>query len=150
MSPSPVDPETPDSFAALSIPGPAITATSARFWEAVAQDRFELQRCDDCSTWVFYPRETCPFCWSDALVWTVASGRGIVRSFSEVARAGDPSWVPAVPYHVILVALEEGPTMLTLLVGDGTPTVGDAVVFSPRPIGNHRLPTFGLVSHLPD
>lgn len=68
---------------------------------------------------MFYPRGHYTRCWSDDLRWNDASGLGVVKSFSHVHKPGHPGWKPAAPYIVILVELDEGPTMLSLLASYG-------------------------------
>lgn len=138
-----------NDFDQLSVPGPTVTSTSERFWEAVDRGSFEIQQCDDCGAWIFYPRVLCPSCWSENLTWREASGRGTLRTYSTVERPGHPGWAPAAPYVVALVTLEEGPTMLTLLIHDRNgqaPALGSAVAFSPTEISGRRLPTFQTTS----
>ncbi len=59
------------------------------YFDNLAAGRLRLQRCDDCSEWVFYPRAVCPHCGSEALVWHEPSGRGTVYSTSVVRRMPD-------------------------------------------------------------
>lgn len=128
----------------LQVPPPTPTGTSTPFWEACAAGRFTLQHCLDCAHWVFYPRQMCPFCWSERLEWRAASGRGTVRSFTVIHRPGHPAWRVAVPYTVVVLDLEEGPRMLTALV-DVEPAdvrVGLPVEVTLRHVGDHTLPFF--------
>jgi hypothetical protein len=65
--------------------------------------------------------------------WFDASGAGRVHSYTVIRQApGD--YAGAVPYLLAYVELEEGPRVLTNLVGfDAEPAIGDAVtaVFEP-------------------
>jgi uncharacterized OB-fold protein len=103
-------------YAALAAPGPTVTALTRPFWDAVAQGRLLLERCRDCGAAIFYPRAICPHCWSDRLAWIEAEGRGRLKTWSTVARPAHPAWSPVAPYSVGLVALAEGPTMLSHLL----------------------------------
>jgi uncharacterized OB-fold protein len=128
----------------LKTPGPTVTALTAPFWEAAAQGRLIVQGCEECGKAVFYPRQICPHCWSDRLVWRDACGRGRLKSFSVVSKPGHPGWLPAAPYVVGLVELGEGPTMLSHIV---TPEghiceVGEALELAPTRIGGRLLPAF--------
>ncbi|MGN6101392.1 MAG: Zn-ribbon domain-containing OB-fold protein [Devosia sp.] len=105
-------------YADLAVPGPTVTALTRPFWEAAAAGRLLLQRCRDCRRWVFYPRATCPYCWSEALDWAEASGRGRLRTWSTVVRPAHPAWAAVAPYSVGLVGLAEGPTLLSHLLAD--------------------------------
>ncbi|MEW6630656.1 MAG: zinc ribbon domain-containing protein [Pseudomonadota bacterium] len=128
---------------ALKTPGPTITALTAPFWEAAAEGRLKIQRCEDCGKAVFYPRPICPHCWSARLVWVEASGKGRLKSFSEVHKPGHPGWLPAAPYVVGLVELAEGPTMLSLILAGTQPLrVGGMLQLAPTATGGRVLPAF--------
>ncbi|WP_189425644.1 Zn-ribbon domain-containing OB-fold protein [Devosia pacifica] len=102
----------------LNVPGPTATALSQPFWDAAAEGRLILQRCLACERAVFYPRAICPHCWSDALAWQEASGSGRLRTWSIIERSAHPAWQAVAPYAIGIVALEEGPTMLSHILGD--------------------------------
>jgi uncharacterized OB-fold protein len=80
-----------------------------RYLDALAQGRFEIQKCAACARHVFYPRVLCPHCGSDRLEWVAPSGRGTVYSTTVVRRkpadGGD--------YNVCLVDLAEGVRMMS-------------------------------------
>ena len=127
----------------LAVPGPTMTALTTPFWAAVEEGRLLIQRCGGCGRAVFYPRAMCPYCWSEDVSWEEASGRGRLKSFSEVWKPGHPGWIPGAPYVVGLVALAEGPVMLSnVLPGGRAVVVGDAVMFGPTNIGGRVLPCF--------
>ncbi len=100
-----------------SRPLPRPTAISAPFWRAAAQGKLLLQRCRRCSSFIYYPRPFCPTCLSDDLEWKEASGRGTVYTYTVVRRAATPAFADKVPYVLAIVELEEGPRMLTNIVG---------------------------------
>ncbi|MBN9045323.1 MAG: OB-fold domain-containing protein [Rhizobiales bacterium] len=132
-------------LAELKVPGPTQTELTRPFWAAASEGRLLIQRCDDCARAVFYPREICPHCWSANLRWSDASGRGRLKSFSTIHKPGHPGWLPAAPYTVGLVELEEGPTMLSLILSDGQgPRVGNRLVMQPTEIGGRVLPAFKI------
>jgi len=119
------------------IPAPKPTPETRVFWDAAAQGKFLIGRCTACGKAHWYPRTTCPFCWSET-EWVEASGRGTIYSYSVMRRAPEP-------YVVAYVTLAEGPTMLTNLVDcdfDGL-AIGQAVrlKFSPSE-GGPPVPTF--------
>lgn len=97
-------------------PFPEPDPDTGRFWEAVSAGRFEIQRCTACARHVFYPRLHCPHCGSAELQWVSASGRATVHSYTVVHRA-PPAFAEEAPYVVALVDLEEGPRMMTRLLG---------------------------------
>ncbi|MBL8688051.1 MAG: Zn-ribbon domain-containing OB-fold protein [Rhodospirillaceae bacterium] len=79
------------------------------FWEALADGRFLVRRCTDCSRAHWYPRGVCPFCFSGGTEWVDGSGRGTIYSYSVMRRV-------QTPYAIAYVTLEEGPTMMTNIV----------------------------------
>jgi uncharacterized protein len=86
------------------------------FWESVKAHAMRVQRCGACGAFVFFPRALCPVCFSDALVWTPVSGRGVVHAFTIPHRHSSPAFQADLPYIVALVELEEGPRLMTNLV----------------------------------
>lgn len=131
-------------FNSLSVPGPTITEESRPFWEAAALGRFQIQRCDECSLWVFYPRSICPGCWSHRLSWYAASGEALLESFSIIESAGHPGWRSVTPYTLGIVKLLEGPTMLTTLIEIEADSIQIGMLLKVRfvQVGSHFLPMF--------
>jgi hypothetical protein len=58
----------------------------------------------------------CPFCGSTSVRWTEVSGNGSIYTFT-IARRGDGAYRNHAPYVVAFVTLDEGPTMMTNIVG---------------------------------
>lgn len=100
-------------------PLPAVTSLNAPFWEALKRRELKLQRCDGCGYVWHPPGPLCPHCWSDRFTWTRLSGRGRVNSWVVFHQAYFKSFEGDVPYNVAEVELEEGPRLLTNLVGVG-------------------------------
>jgi len=131
-------------FERLNAPAPIPTAISQPFWDAAARHELALQRCAQCDQWIFYPRTHCPHCWSDRLLWDLASGKGRLKTFSIVHKPGHPAWATAAPYALGIIALSEGPSMLsTLLAPDlGSLHVGMPLRVRLVSIGAFTLPMF--------
>jgi uncharacterized OB-fold protein len=98
------------SAAARTIPAPPVSPETTPFWDAAAAGRLLVKRCEACGEPHYYPRAICPFCGSDRTSWQEASGHGTIYSYSVFRRA-------PVPYAIAYVTLEEGPTMMTNIVG---------------------------------
>jgi hypothetical protein len=97
-------------------PVPKPTPETAEFWQAARRGILLIQRCDDCSRHYFYPRPLCPSCLSRRVVWVEASGRGRLHTF--VINHRPPRGYPAKgPYILAIVELEEGPRMMSNIVG---------------------------------
>lgn len=85
------------------------------WWDATRASKLLIQRCETCAHAQLYPRAVCTRCHGSDLGWMEASGRGVVYSHTTVHRAPDPAFEP--PYVVALVRLEEGPVVMTNIVG---------------------------------
>jgi len=125
---------------------PTPTVDSAPFWEGCAQGKLLLQACDACKSMIYFPRRTCPHCGASSLRWAQASGRGKVFSFSEVhVSFYGPEWNSELPYTLALIDLEEGPRMLSRMIGDtGGLRIGDSVQVVFVEAENQKLPFFQL------
>jgi uncharacterized OB-fold protein len=101
----------------MSEPRPISPADSctAEWWDATREGRLLVQRCVPCGARQHYPRAICTTCGATELSYDEASGRGVVYSHTTVARAPHPAFTP--PYVVAMVRLDEGPVLLTNIVG---------------------------------
>ena len=98
-------------------PLPAPDADSAAFWRGLREGKLLLQHCLDCANVQYYQQGLCRRCGGERIEHRPASGRGKVHSYSVVYRAPGPAFKRDVPYAVLLVELEEGPRMISSLVG---------------------------------
>jgi uncharacterized OB-fold protein len=105
------------STAALPAPAPYQSPDNKEFWAATTEGRLLLRKCDDCGAFIWYPRPFCPACSSHSTSWVQASGQGTVYTFTVVHRSGLPGFRDALPYVVAYVELEEGPRVMTNVVG---------------------------------
>ena len=115
----------------------------APFWEAADAGRLVLPRCRSCATFIWYPRAFCPACHTSGVEWVPASGRGTVYSFT-VSQRGMGPWAEHAPYVIAYVELEDGPRVLTNIVGADPDEVriGDAVTAVFQPAGSHQVLRF--------
>src|SRR4051812_44042023 len=102
------------SDAAKFVPQP--TPETEPFWQGCAQGVLRLQRCRPCREFYFPPRPMCPRCWSTEVDWELVSGRGTLHSYVINHRPA-PGFAADAPYAIALVQLEEGPRMLSNIVG---------------------------------
>ena len=82
-----------------------------------------LQRCLECpgQPAYFYPRPFCPTCLSSNVEWFEASGRGKLHTYV-IAHRGAQGFDDAVPYVIAVVELDEGPHLMSNIVGvEATP-----------------------------
>jgi uncharacterized OB-fold protein len=98
-------------------PVPVPSPESAPFWKAAREHRLLVPRCRACGKFWLPPSRLCPHCLSNDTDWEEASGRGKIYSFVVFHRVYHPAFAGEVPYVVAIVELEEGPRMLTNVVG---------------------------------
>ena len=63
------------------------------------------------------PTQHCPECLNENDDWVELSGRGTVWSFGVYYHVFNASFQDDIPYNVALVELEEGPRLVTNIVG---------------------------------
>ena len=97
-------------------PVPVPDPESAPYWEAVNEGRLVVQRCTRCGNHQLYPRPHCIRC-RGPVEWVEASGRGTVYSYTVIRQNFSRAFRHLIPYVVALVDLEEGPRLMTNLVG---------------------------------
>lgn len=106
----------------LPTPAPTVTQANAAFWAATAEGRFQLQRCNECDTVLWFPRRHCPSCWTENVSTFDASGKGVVYSFT-VIRKGAMAYKESGPFVIAYVELAEGPRVMTNIVDCDVETV---------------------------
>ncbi len=129
----------------MNRPTPLQSDDAAGFWEASRERRFVLPWCEHCQAYFWYPRSVCPTCLTPEVSWREASGRGTVYAVSVQHNAALPQFKDEVPYAVALVELDEGPRMMTNVVGCPAEdvAVGQAVVLQWDPVEDGRaVPVF--------
>ena len=100
---------------AKPLPRPA--PESRAFWEGAAAHRLLLPRCSSCNRFWFPPSERCPHCLSADFAWVESKGKGRIYSFVVYTRVYHPAFADDVPYVVAIVELDEGPRLLSNIVG---------------------------------
>ncbi len=102
-------------------PIPVPTPETQLYWDKAREHELWIQRCIACSNVFFYPRRHCPQCLSDDLEWFKASGKGTLYSYM-INHRPPPGFEDDAPYAIAIVQLEEGPRMMTNIVGiENTP-----------------------------
>ena len=99
----------------MSASQPVISPYDVPMWESMARHALALQRCKACSRFRYPPGPACPHCLSLDCEWVEVSGRGKILSWVVFHRQYFDDYPP--PYNVAAVVLEEGPIVLTNLVG---------------------------------
>lgn len=96
---------------------PATDWQTRGYWEGCGRGELVLQRCRACQVVQHRPRGLCTSCLSSDLEHFVASGRGTVYSCTVTHQNGVPAFRDACPYVLAYVDLEEGPRLMTNVVG---------------------------------
>jgi uncharacterized OB-fold protein len=131
-------------------PTPMPTPETQPYWDGARAGQLRIQRCTACREHYFYPRPFCPRCGSAEVEWVTASGRATLHSYVINHRPA-PGFEADAPYAIAIVALEEGPRMMSNIVGvESTPEhlVLDMpleVAFEER--GDQRVPVFRPAGH---
>jgi len=114
VEPRPVhDPELPEG--AKPKPGPPPDPELAPYFAAAAEGRLVVQRCANGHTQL-YPRRHCIVC-REPVEWIDASGFATVYSFTVIRQSYTRSFRHLLPLVVALVDLDEGPRLMTNLIG---------------------------------
>jgi uncharacterized protein len=90
---------------------PELDDDSAGFWEGTADGELRVQACTGCGRLRFPPRPMCPSCQSLAWRWQAMSGRGAVWSYVVAHPPLLPAYAEFAPYPVVVVELEEDPSI---------------------------------------
>ena len=124
-------------------------AASAPFFDAAADGRLLVRRCEACGHWVApYMRigaslDRCPACTADRLVWAEAAGTATLVTWTVVHSRGGEA-----PRTVGVVELDEGPWMTVRLDPAAAPLAAGMplAVGWDRPGGGEPVPVFGRPS----
>lgn len=98
-------------------PLPCVTEDNQEFWNGCKARELRFQKCKPCGHVRWPASLICPACLSRETDWVVASGKGTIYTFAVYHVAYHPGFKDDLPYVVALVALEEGPHLLTNIVG---------------------------------
>lgn len=98
-------------------PNPPMTPWTAPFWQGTRDKKLLIQRCQDCQRYIFYPRLSCPFCFSENVIWIESAGRGKVYTFSVVQNNAPTAFMDDLPFVIAIVRLDEGVQMMTNIIG---------------------------------
>jgi len=98
-------------------PKPRPAPESLPYWKAAHEHRLSIPKCESCEQFWFPPSNACRHCLSPNFHFEDVSGRGKVFSFVTFHRVYRPAFEQEVPYVVALVELEEGPRLLTNILG---------------------------------
>ncbi|MFT7646301.1 MAG: putative OB-fold protein [Candidatus Poriferisodalaceae bacterium] len=95
---------------------PVPTPETQPYWDAIAEERLRITRCSDCTDAFFPPSPVCPNCTSQNVEWFDASGRATLYSYV-IQQRPLPYWETEGPRSVAMIELEEGPRLISSVVG---------------------------------
>ena len=98
---------------------PDITPLSEPYWKALEEGRLTYQRCNACGHSWLPARAECPSCLRADWVWQTATGRAKLVSWVVFHHAYHGTFKDRVPYNVAIVELEEGPRLVSNVLGGG-------------------------------
>lgn len=98
-------------------PLPALDNWTRPFWEACKARRLVAQRCNASGEIWFPPSPVSPVTRTKDWSWVELSGRGKVWSFVVMHQRYFKGFADELPYNIAQVQLEEGPMLITNLVG---------------------------------
>src|SRR5215470_4841977 len=102
-------------------PIPKPTPETQPYWEGARAGELRVQRCRACGEHYFYPRPFCPRCASADVEWVAVSGRARLHSYV-ISHRPAPGFEADAPYAIAVVALEEGPRLMSSITGvENTP-----------------------------
>jgi uncharacterized protein len=90
---------------------PAMDEENSGFWKAAREGQLVVQACSNCGKLRHPPRPMCPRCRSTKREWRPMSGRGRVWSYIVPHPPLLSAYAELAPYNVIVVELEEDPTL---------------------------------------
>ncbi|SDH60429.1 hypothetical protein SAMN05192534_1083 [Alteribacillus persepolensis] len=88
---------------------PEVYPEHEAYWDAAAEGKLLVKRCEACGEYHHYPRMFCPYCMSEKTKWEETKGTGTIYTYSVMRRG-------ASPYAIAYVTLDEGPSMMTNIV----------------------------------
>jgi uncharacterized OB-fold protein len=107
------------SWSSYTLPLPLMERETKAFYDWCAKGELRLQRCSDCRTWRHTPKPMCSECFSERWEWERASGKGSLFAWCVVHDPPSPLFADITPYVGAIIALPEGPRMVSTVTGIG-------------------------------
>ena len=98
-------------------PLPQINSDTQPFWDGCRKHELRFQKCVACDHVRWPPSMICPECYDSRTEWIKAVGKGVVYTYAVYHRAFHPAFKDDLPYVSAVVELEEGPHLLTNIIG---------------------------------
>jgi uncharacterized OB-fold protein len=98
-------------------PIPVPSAEAQPYWDGLRDRKLLMPRCDACGKYWFPPSLLCPHCNATKWTWASTSGHGRIFSYVVYQRVDHPGFADEVPYAVAVIELDEGPRMISNVIG---------------------------------
>jgi uncharacterized protein len=98
-------------------PIPVTSAEAQPYWDGLRDRKLLMPRCDACGKYWFPPSLLCPNCNATKWTWASTSGHGRIFSYVVYHRVYHPGFADEVPYAVAVIELDEGPRMISNVIG---------------------------------
>ena len=96
---------------------PERDALNSPYWDSLARGALSFQRCSGCGHAWLPARGECPACLSDQWGWEKAVGGARLISWVVYHVTFHPAFAKRLPYNVAVVELDEGPRLISNVVG---------------------------------
>jgi uncharacterized OB-fold protein len=129
----------------IELPLPIRTELTAPYWDSLQQGQLSFQKCRRCGHNWLPARTECPSCLHADWHWVPASGRAKVVSWVVFHIAYHKAFENRLPYNVAIIELEEGPRLISNVVGLPDPNalhIEQSVVLRIEREGDFALPRF--------
>ena len=100
-----------------AVPGPEIDALNMPYWESLTEGALTYQKCNACEHAWLPPRTECPHCLAADWRWEKAAGGAKLISWVVYHIAYHPAFAKRLPYNVAVVELDEGPRLISNVIG---------------------------------
>jgi uncharacterized protein len=99
-------------------PAPQVSELSRPFWDTLRDSgQLSFQRCTACGHAWLPARSDCPNCLGERWVREASKGQGRLVSWVVYHHGYHPAFEARLPYTVAVVQLDEGPRMISNVVG---------------------------------
>lgn len=103
--------------AVTPVPAPERDALNTPYWDHLAQGQLCYQQCNPCSHVWLPARSECPGCLAADWRWQAAAGGAKLISWVVYHMAYHPAFANRLPYAVAVVELDEGPRLISNVIG---------------------------------
>lgn len=118
---------------------PDIDELNSPFWDGLAAGEVRLQKCASCGAHQYPAESFCYECGAQDLTWVPVKGEGEIYSFITVHQQYHKAFAEFLPYTVAIVQMDEGPRMLSAMLGLDKPVeIGGRVKPNIRMVDNER------------